>query len=328
MDQRSIGRLIAIISVLMMVIGASIVRANGPFLLKAQEWLSGDTAAQYEILMQGYAKAPDDFNNEQEKRAYQIGEALFRSPSLLGGQAAKARISCNSCHLSGADNPIFHFPNISGAPGTADVTNSFFSSFRGNQNFDPIIIPDLRKMGKIAPQTSAQTNMLDNRQDNKQLRQFIRGLIVEEFNGQEPPKAALDAIIFYVQKINQAGVKPNDALISVNDPINIINQSVDNIQYNAQNGHNDVAIMLIGAMRHQLGLIYERYDDPQLKNAIVNSSQSLAQMGHNAGDNDGKSINRDALNIWSKQFSKLAIMLNEKEDESLFNSEKLKKAMP
>ncbi|MGF7473737.1 hypothetical protein WFJ45_23635, partial [Salmonella enterica subsp. enterica serovar Minnesota] len=70
-----------------------------------------------------------------------IGRAAFNSPLLLGGQAARAGLSCASCHRNGRGNPDFHFPGISGAPGTADVTASLLSSHRGDGQFNPKPIP-------------------------------------------------------------------------------------------------------------------------------------------------------------------------------------------
>ena len=73
----------------------------------------------------------------------EVGRAAFRTPVVLGGQAARAGLSCDSCHRNGRGNPDFRFPGVSGAPGTADVTSSLFSSHRGNGVDDPKPIPDL-----------------------------------------------------------------------------------------------------------------------------------------------------------------------------------------
>src|SRR5207237_7778539 len=59
--------------------------------------------------------------------AVEVGRAAFRTPVLLGGQAARAGITCETCHRSGRANPDFQFPGASGDPGTADVTLSLFS---------------------------------------------------------------------------------------------------------------------------------------------------------------------------------------------------------
>lgn len=302
-----------------MVISGASLHADDQKLLKAQEWLGGDKSAQLEILSQPYAKAPNSFKNKEEEITYQIGEALFRTPTLLGGQAAKARISCNSCHLSGAGNTQFQFPNISGPPGTADVSNSFFSSFRGNQNFDPIAIPDLRQVGKIP------------RDDSAQLSRFIQGLIVEEFNGTQPTAKTLDAITFYVQRVKYSHISPY-AKMTVRDPISIINQSVDNIAHSIENDNTEIAVLLVDAARHQLGLIYERYNDPVLRASIVNISNNLGKIKSDWDhpiDAKAQSVApvNAALPDWKSDFAELSASLIEKENNSLYNEDKLRKAL-
>lgn len=93
--------------------------------------------------------------------------AGFASPcpaSGGGGQAARAGLSFESCHRSGRPHPQFLFPGASGAPGTADVTASLFSSHRGNGRDDPVPIPDLSgPRARLAP--------------------FIHGLVTQEFDG-------------------------------------------------------------------------------------------------------------------------------------------------
>jgi hypothetical protein len=55
------------------------------------------------------------------RRSEEIGRIAFRAPLLLGGQAARAGLSCATCHRNGRTNPHFHFPGLSGDAGTADV---------------------------------------------------------------------------------------------------------------------------------------------------------------------------------------------------------------
>lgn len=327
MDKRRVLKTFATLS--LMVIGFAALRANGPLALHAQSWLADDKAAQFEILSQPYAKAPAHFANREEERAYQIGEALFRTPIVLGGQAAKARISCNSCHLSGGDNAHFLFPNISGAAGTADVSNSFFSSFRGNQNFDPVVIPNLRKKGKISVHNEAE------------LRAFIYGLIVEEFNGNIPSKEAMDALIVYLQKIAPNNIKAdaNEAqstqkdsnILSVRDPIRIIEQSIDNIEYNVKNDDPNMAVLLIAAIRHQMGLIHERYQHPQLENTqikLLNLSQKLALISNILRDkNSGNAARLMRLKQWNQEFQTVRTELIKNENLSLYSPENLRSSL-
>ena len=323
MDKRRFIKIFSTFS--LMIIGFATLRADDHVILHAQSWLVEDKLAQFEILSQPYAKAPTQFANQQEKRAYQIGEALFRTPIILGGQAAKARISCNSCHLSGGDNEYFLFPNISGAAGTADVSNSFFSSFRGNQNFDPITIPNLRKKGKVSVHNEPE------------LRTFIHGLIVEEFNGNEPSKETLDSLIIYLQKIaeenndDKAFNANKTKSLSVNDPITIIEQSIDNIRYSIENNDHNTAILLIAAIRHQMGLMHERYKHPKLnkiQSDILNLSKEIALISNMLRDKSGSNaIGLERIDDWKKIFHNIRTKLINNEKKSLYSPKKLKSAL-
>ncbi|MDB5687722.1 MAG: hypothetical protein JWR77_2311 [Rhizorhabdus sp.] len=121
----------------------------------------------------------------------EIGRAAFRTPLLLGGQAARLGLSCESCHTNGRSNPAFRFPGLSDAPGTADVTASLMSTHRDNGIFDPRPIPDLAMPGKVS-----------RAMDRADLRNFIEGLIVGEFDGHAPPPAVLEGLTFYVRSID------------------------------------------------------------------------------------------------------------------------------
>ena len=316
MDKRRFYQLIY--SFLILAVGSAATSADGQNILRAQDWLEADKIKQFKILSQPYAKAPSSFKNTAEKSKYQIGEALFRTPTLLGGQAAKARISCNSCHLSGGGNESFLFPNISGAPGTADVSNSFFSSFRGNQNFDPVTIPDLRDVGKISK---------DPNKDD--LRHFIRGLIVEEFNGNEPSSKSLDAVTFYVQRLETIAQNTNKrrSHITVNDPIAIIEQSFDNIFTAMDNQDIQTANLLVDAIRHQLGLIYERYNhkkSKKLRMDIIKSSGTIANIRNNWNE---ITVPANDMQLWQESFNNLKVSLMQEENHSLYNMKHLRKTI-
>jgi len=65
----------------------------------------------------------------------ELGRAAFRSPFLLGGQAARQGLTCQACHMQGQTNSHFFVVGLSGEPGTADVTNFHFSDDLGDENF-------------------------------------------------------------------------------------------------------------------------------------------------------------------------------------------------
>ncbi len=184
-----------------------------------------------------------------------IGRAAFNAPLLFGGQAARAGLSCASCHRNGRDNPYFHFPGVSGAPGTADVTASLLSSHRGDGKFNPKRIPDLADPAqhKISR---------DHRKDD--LRRFIRGLIVEEFDGPEPPPAVLQGLVDYVLFMD-LGECGDDVPITLGRALNDIEVAIHHAEDQAFAGDHATARVLLGAARSALGRIDERLSVPGLE---------------------------------------------------------------
>ncbi len=178
------------------------------------------------------------------------GRALFATPTLLGGQAAKAGLSCASCHINGRDNPHFLLAGVSAVPGTADVTNSFFSAARGNARFDPVTIPDLAKPGKVSRDPGTRT-----------LETFISNLIVEEFGGREPTPAMLDALAAYVRAVRPC---PGGQRIPrrLDDQLAAIADGAAGVQLMSDHGDLTGMQLAIASMRHQLGLVTERYAGP------------------------------------------------------------------
>jgi hypothetical protein len=182
-----------------------------------------------------------------DKPLVDAGAALFNTPNLLGGQAAKAGLSCASCHVNGHDNPHFLLNGLSSDPGTADVSSSFFSEARGNARFDAVKIPDLAMPGKISRDAKDGT-----------LEPFIRDLIVEEFSGQEPSKATLDALATYVRAVRTCDVD-GDAPLSLQNQLSLLDKAMGGAELMATRGDFRAARVLLAGARHQLGLINERY---------------------------------------------------------------------
>lgn len=182
----------------------------------------------------------------------QTGAALFNAPMLLGGQAARADMSCASCHSNGRRNPHFHLDGVSAEPGTADVSSSFFSLARANGRFDPKPTPDLSVPGKVSrdPATGA-------------LERFLRGLIVEEFSGREPSPAALAALAAYVRAIGDCGGAAEQPR-RLADQAALVRLSVTAAERLAAAGDAGTAAIAVAGARHQLGLINERYAGPAL----------------------------------------------------------------
>jgi hypothetical protein len=245
-----------------------------------------------------------------DEEIVRAGQALFNTPTLLGGQAAKAGLNCASCHNNGRDNPHFRLNGVSDRSGTADVSSSFFSAARGNGKFDPIIIPDLAAAGKIS--RSAETNEMEI---------FIRALIVDEFSGAEPTKANLEALSAYVLAIKACpdGTNQMEAQ-SLDTQLELIDAAI--IGATEMNRRNDrqSRMILISAIRHQLGLISERYASAELKDEralLLNASRKLQAVERQSGS---KEKFRTAFFQWQFDVSKKLIpRLRQKEQRSLYN---------
>jgi hypothetical protein len=124
--------------------------------------------------------------------AVDLGRVAFESPVLLGGAAARRGISCSSCHISGRGNPDFFVEGVSNKSGTADVTSSLFSKTRGDGAFNPKVIPDL------AARDGAQIR--DRKSDKFRIK--VHGLIVDEFDGQEPQAAVFEDVRAYLDSLD------------------------------------------------------------------------------------------------------------------------------
>ncbi|HEX4709504.1 hypothetical protein [Phenylobacterium sp.] len=187
----------------------------------------------------------------------EVGRAAFRTPVLLGGQAARAGINCETCHRDGRSNPDFLFPGVSGAPGTADVTNSLFSTHRGNGVDDPKPIPDLS-----GPKARLKISQVPA---ERKLEPFIHGLITEEFDGPEPTPAVLEGLADYVRALDPAACpakarEPLTVALLMTDA----RRALKAAQVQAAAGDTPTAVVMVASARSRLGLIDERFADPAL----------------------------------------------------------------
>jgi hypothetical protein len=229
-----------------------------------------------------------------------IGEALFNAPGLLGGQAERAGLSCAGCHANGRRSAAFFLDGISGEPGTADISSSFFALPRANSAFDPKPIPDLALPGRIS--RSAGT-----------LEPFLRGLIVEEFSGAEPSPAALEALAAYVRAVRACPDAESERKTLGSD-LRLALSSVDAALSMLERGEQRTAGILVKGARSRLGLIEERMAGKQLasiRRQLLRVSMELAQA-------DGKP---DLLAQWRERFLERTMpLLVRNEPRSLYNS--------
>ncbi|HTX50889.1 MAG TPA: hypothetical protein VME40_16050 [Caulobacteraceae bacterium] len=251
--------------------------------------------------------------------AYEIelGRAAFRTPLLLGGQAARAGLTCESCHRSGHDNPNFDFPGVSGAPGTADVGASVLSSHRGGHPFAPVPIPNLS-----GPKAALKT---DQDPASGALAARIDVIATQEFDGAEPPPAVLQGLAAYVRALSPAAC-PADATEPVTAEAGLADVRRAVRAALAALGHGDgaSAALMVEAARSQLGDIDERYAGQDLASeraALRGASSDLAAAEFDARHNPPAA--KLALELWLARQPTWAPSLLAAEPRSLYAPSRL-----
>jgi hypothetical protein len=252
-----------------------------------------------------------------ERDLVALGRHLFRTPLLLGGQAARAGLSCASCHRNGRGNADFLFPGLAVEPGTADVTSSFMSHSRGDGQFNPKIIPDL---GHDTPKISRDPA-------NRMLEEFLLGLVAQEFDGAPPSQRTLSALAAYVR-----AVQPSACAGSAQRPINLSTQLGEIVLglsvAQKEAGRDDVSDLrlIIGGIRDRLGVIGARYvQRPKPLADLSRADRALAKI-QDLTDSDPGAV-PEALDQWQSQFARLAKSLTREEARSWFNPAVLAKSL-
>ncbi len=128
--------------------------------------------------------------DEGETALIALGDMAFDSPYVFGGPARDLGMSCNTCHNKSITNPGLFIPGLSARPGGLDVSNSFFAPHANNGHFDPVDIPDLRGIRFTSPY--GRNGRFES------LRDFVRNVIVNEFDGPEPDPLLLDGLVAYM----------------------------------------------------------------------------------------------------------------------------------
>jgi cytochrome c peroxidase len=132
--------------------------------------------------------------DETEAPLVAFGDMTFDSPLIFGEPARSLGMSCNNCHNKSITNPQFKIPGLSRTAGGLDVSSSFFAPHANNGLFDPLDTPDLRGIRFTAPY--GRNGRFSS------LRDFIRNVIVNEFNGPEPDPIVVDAMLAYMMEFD------------------------------------------------------------------------------------------------------------------------------
>jgi hypothetical protein len=285
--------------------------------LTEARWLSPD-ADVLTFLMTSPGECVGKYAARNE--TLEIGRAVFRSPMLLGGQAARSGLSCNACHRDGRDNAAFFVPSLSDKPGAADVTSALFSDRREDGVFNPVAIPSL--VG------TANKAVFGTIRPTRDLRHFISSAVSEEFQGERPSRRMMDGLEAYISAFNErdcpARAAPRSPDRDLNDVRRTIRAAIAAI------GESDAATadFLLASAQQRLGLIHERYSDPALtkeRRALAALSERLGQLRSQVSDGGTGALKE--LSRLDAETGRLSAVLDERKALSLYDPVVLKRAL-
>ena len=193
------------------------------------------------------------------------------------------------------------------------------SKKRGDGAFNPKAIPDL---------AGAAAKLKISRDPAKQdLRTFIHGLIVDEFDGEEPPPEVLDGLTAYVRALSPAACRgPTVVAIRLDGMLADVDAAMRSAGQSWRTGYPPTARVLVGAARSTLGSIDERFQLPGLEH-------SRAQL--HAGDRQLRAI-QEALaspsaaaefRKWHRDWPRRKAELRRQERLSLFSPSVLRRRL-
>jgi hypothetical protein len=243
-------KLAGIVVLLLVGLAAPAAAQSGGAPLTEAQWLRPD-ADIVAFLTQSPGECFSKAKSAQERYRVELGRVAFRSPFLLGGQAARGKLSCASCHRDGRANPDFFYDGLSGAPGTADVTSSLFSKTREDGSFNPRPIPNLVDVAEGA--------RLDQAHGLDRIEDFIGSAVTDEFQGAPPPRSVLAGLTAYVGALRSSdcpdepiALTPRSAMKDVTRALKVANAALSHADIPA----GDFAIL---SAQGELGRINERF---------------------------------------------------------------------
>jgi len=181
--------------------------------------------------------------------AIELGRALFRSPTLLGGPVARIGISCASCHTNGRVNARFFLPELTDTAGAADVTSEWASAVRGDGVMNPRPIPDLVDVSKRATFGSDGESSLER---------FVHSVVVEEFQGAEPPPRARAGLIAYLSALDGETCPRGETALTLNAFADDVRRARQAALASVEAGDRATAALALLAAQDAIARIVER----------------------------------------------------------------------
>jgi hypothetical protein len=285
---------------------AAATTAAAPVLLRAQAWTQASSRLAHTL-----THAPRECVGRLDAAA-EAGRALFRSPGLLGGPAARVGLSCNACHANGRANAAFLLPELTDRPGAADVTSEWASQVRGDGVMNPRVIPDLAGVGE----RRAYGGHAD-----PSLRHFVESVIEEEFQGQKPAPQAFDDLIAYLRALGPPCA--GEVRLRLGDAADDVRRAVAA----AAQADAPTASALLLAAQDQIGRLVERLPEASFAPERAALETLARQLGGMRASADIGAALQSGAPGWSARFDAVVAAIAPRERDTYFNEAALGAAL-
>lgn len=246
--------------------------------------------------------------------AVEAGRALFRTPAILGGPAARAGMSCNACHSGGRRNAHFLLPELTDRAGAADVTSEWSSKVRGDGIANPIAIPDLSGVAQRAA---------FGRSRDPSLEHFVHGVIVEEFQGDAPPPEASDALIAYLRALGSGPCTSRTTPITLATAADDVRRAV----HAAERADARTARLVLLAAQDLMGRIVERLPARRFARDRIALERLARELGSVRNSTTFDTSMETVLPGWSTRFDATVTRIARRERQTYFNERTLARAL-
>lgn len=290
---------------LMAALAVGAAAPSAPVLLREQAWTADADA-------RALLEQPAECLASREP-AVEAGRALFRSPFLLGGPAARAGLSCNACHSGGRRNVRFLLPELTDRAGAADVTSEWASKVRGDGIANPVDIPDLRGV-------TTRTTFGQGRDPS--LEHFVRSVIVDEFQGAPPSAAVMESLVAYLRALDE-GACSGVQSITLASAADDVRRSVAA----ADGAHPELAHLLLLAAQDAVGRIVERLPAARFERERARLEALARELGALRNASDIGATMEIALPGWRSRFDAAVARIARRERQTYFNERALTRAL-
>jgi hypothetical protein len=277
-----------------------------PILLREQAWTPAGETLAYDMTHAASECAATRTD------ASEIGRALFRSPNVLGGPAARAGLSCHACHSNGRVNARFMLPELTNRAGAADVTSEWSSKVRGDGVVNPVDIPDL---------AGVRERTVLGHTRNPSLENFVRSVIVEEFQGHELPPSAFDGLIAYMRGLDVCGTRV--APVTLADAAEDVRRSVSA----AETADAETARVVLLSAQDAMGRIVERLPASRFARDRAALEALSRELGAMRGAGDVSVAMQTVLPGWRSRFDANIARVARRERQTYFNEATLAQAL-